>query len=195
MSDGQPELASIEARPADSAAPLAAEDLARELAAGSRLFWCIAAGVLGSPSHAEDVVQEAAVIGLSKLASFEPGTSFQAWMGQIVRNVARNHARRRARGATVELPETLAAPAVASPVAEARGLGDPTALHGQHFDDRVVAALRTLSDTARVCLLLRTVLELDYAEIARSLGIPEGTAMSHVHRSRSRMRILLEGAG
>jgi RNA polymerase sigma-70 factor (ECF subfamily) len=173
--------------------------LAHEITAGGRLFWCIAAGVLGSPDHAEDVVQEAAVIGLEKLASFEPGTSFNAWMGQIVRNVALNMARRRTRAAetgegelTEQLPAPDAEPALAQ--TDAGALTDPAADHGEHFDDRVLGALRVLTDTARVCLLLRTVLELDYAEIARTLGIPEGTAMSHVHRSRLRMRSLLEGA-
>jgi len=193
MSDGQPKLRSPEARPASRLAP---EDLGRELAAGGRLFWCIAAGVLGSPDRAEDVVQEAALIGLKRLASFEPGTSFNAWMGQIVRNVALNQARRRTRAAGTadgELTDQLPAAETTSP-ADARTLVDPNADHGGHFDDRVLGALRGLTDTARVCLLLRTVLELDYAEIARTLGIPEGTAMSHVHRSRSRMRSLLEGA-
>ena len=199
MSDGQPELASPEARPPTSLDALGPEDLARELTAGGRLYWCIAAGVLGSPTHAEDVVQEAAAIGLAKLASFEPGTSFQAGMGQIVRNVARNHARRNVRQAATETDgrvelESHAARESGHAI-EAGALTDAAAECGGHFDDRVLGALRTLSDTARVCLLLKTVLELDYAEISRALGIPEGTAMSHVHRSRRHLRSLLEGAG
>ena len=51
-----------------------------------------------------------------------------------------------------------------------------------------MSALGHLSEVARACLLLRTVEGLDYGEIGRALGIPEGTAMSHVHRSRMRLR-------
>ena len=48
-----------------------------------------------------------------------------------------------------------------------------------------------MSETARSCLLLKTVMELEYREIAVLLDIAEGTAMSHVHRARNRMRELL----
>ncbi|MEO0587563.1 MAG: RNA polymerase sigma factor, partial [Planctomycetota bacterium] len=56
------------------------------------------------------------------------------------------------------------------------------------FDDAVVAALGGLEPTARACLLLKTVHGHSYAEIGQMLGVPEGTAMSHVHRARKRMR-------
>jgi DNA-directed RNA polymerase specialized sigma24 family protein len=37
-------------------------------------------------------------------------------------------------------------------------------------------------------LLLRTVEKLSYAEIAALMDMPEGTAMSHVHRSKMALR-------
>jgi RNA polymerase sigma-70 factor (ECF subfamily) len=52
------------------------------------------------------------------------------------------------------------------------------------LDDELLAALHLLDENARACLLLRVVMELPYREISRTLGIPEGTAMSHVHRAR-----------
>lgn len=145
----------------------------------SSALWCIAAAVLGERTHAEDVLQEAAMIGLAKLESFVPHTSFAAWMGQIVRFTALNHRRklqRRAHSETVGDPPDLDAPAP----------------WPSGFDARTAAALTTLSEIARTCLLLRTVLELEYAEIGELLAIPAGTAMSHVHRARARMRALLE---
>ena len=45
---------------------------------------------------------------------------------------------------------------------------------------------------ARASFLLRSLRGLPYSEIAVLLDIPEGTAMSHVHRSRARMRQRLE---
>jgi len=64
----------------------------------------------------------------------------------------------------------------------------PLASATQLFDERLLAALSELGETARTCLLLKTVLELDYREIAALLEIPEGTAMSHVHRAREQLR-------
>jgi len=58
--------------------------------------------------------------------------------------------------------------------------------------DRVLEALVSLEETARACLLLRTVLDKSYREISLALDIPEGTAMSHVHRARKAMRRMLE---
>jgi RNA polymerase sigma-70 factor (ECF subfamily) len=142
-------------------------------------LWCIATAVLGERTHAEDVLQEAAMIGLDKLGSFVPGTRFAAWMGQIVRFTALNHRRKRMRRAKAEVTGTPAD--VAAP---------PSAVDSG-FDARTAAALASLGETARACLLLKVVVELDYAEIAETLGIPAGTAMSHVHRARVHLRTLL----
>jgi len=160
-----------------------------------RTVWLIAAGVLGDRSDADDVVQEAAMIGLRKINEFDPATSFAAWMGGIVRNVARNHARKRARRQT-----SAADPAVLDQSRPGRGSYDAAPAFDRRgeltpdqgaFDDRVMAALSTLDETARTCLLLRTLNEMPYREISRILEIPEGTAMSHVHRSRQAMRAIL----
>lgn len=59
------------------------------------------------------------------------------------------------------------------------------------FDDQVLSALQQLSAEARACLLLRTVEQLSYRDISKLMHIPEGTAMSHVHRSRLKLRQLL----
>jgi RNA polymerase sigma-70 factor (ECF subfamily) len=45
-----------------------------------------------------------------------------------------------------------------------------------------------LDEVARACLLLRTVHDMPYKQIAQVLEVPEGTAMSHVHRARQAMR-------
>jgi RNA polymerase sigma-70 factor (ECF subfamily) len=161
----------------DRRAPLTPASFAAAFRGASSALWCIAAAVLGERSHAEDVLQEAALVGLSKLDDFEPGTSFAAWMGQIVRFTALNHRRKLARrahgeGAAIEASAQAGTPAFAE----------------AGIDPRMLAALETLGETARACLLLKVVLELDYAEIAELLAIPQGTAMSHVHRARAHLR-------
>jgi RNA polymerase sigma-70 factor, ECF subfamily len=154
----------------------------------SPALWCIAAAVLGERTHAEDVLQEAAMIGLGKLGAFVPHTSFTAWMGQIVRFTALNCRRKLQRRARSET--ACAAPDVGVSSSSASSASGSSASE-RAFDARTAAALAELGETARMCLLLKTVLELDYAEIAETLGIPPGTAMSHVHRARAQMRVLL----
>ncbi len=153
------------------------------------MLWMIAAGVIGDSALAEDIVQEAAIIAMGKLDQFQPGTDFTAWMGQIVRYVALNKSRtERRRRPTMMDPqamEQMSAPAPAANDASNLRLS----LRGElppdqrHFDDRLVQALSSVSGVARACLLLRVLEGLSYAEISRLMEIPEGTAMSHVHRT------------
>ncbi len=125
---------------------------------------------------------------LTKLDQFDPETSFSAWMGQIVRYTAlnarrKNTADRIAPGADpdhAQSPDRAMAQAV-----DARGGIIPDQ---ESFDDEVLKALAELGEVSRICLLLRTVRGLTYREIARTLDLPEGTAMSHVHRARVTLR-------
>ncbi|MFG0283872.1 MAG: RNA polymerase sigma factor [Phycisphaerales bacterium JB039] len=159
------------------AAPLAEREFAARLEADRRRLWTIAAAILGSPHDAEDVVQEASVIALGKLEQFQRDTSFLAWMGQIVRFVALNQMRRRQRDRAVAVePDAVGAAPVDAPPVEGE------------FRGELLAAVHTLEETPRTCLLLRIVCEMSYREIAAAMEIPEGTAMSHVHRSRAALR-------
>jgi len=169
---------------------LSLEGFAARFEASSRTLWCIAAGVLGRSDQADDVLQEAAIIAMTKLLQFDAGTSFTAWMGCIVRNVALNHARRRRQAAAAIDPHALEAVVAQDqrgPVAPLSGTGELDDAR-ECFDDRVLAGLNTLDETARACLLLRTLLDMPYREISLALDIPQGTAMSHVHRARHQLR-------
>ncbi len=158
-----------------------------------RTLWCVTAAVLGGRDEVEDVLQEAALIAIGKLGDFDPRTNFVAWMAQIVRYTALNTARRRARRrAVASIHDDLLEQPAGS---EHRGNGSASAsgngnlqAYEEAFDDRLLGALRLLDQTPRACLLLRTVEGLSYREISDVLGIPEGTAMSHVHRTRQALR-------
>ena len=158
-----------------------------------RTLWCVTAAILGGRDEVEDVLQEAALIAIGKLGDFDSQTNFTAWMAQIVRYTALNTARRRARRrAVVSIHDDLLEQPAGS---EHRGNGSSLAsgkgdlgTYEEDFDDRLLGALTLLDQTPRACLLLRTVEGLSYREISDVLGIPEGTAMSHVHRTRQALR-------
>ena len=161
-------------------------------AAYSRL-WQIATGMIGDRAHAEDIVQEAAVIALKKVHSYDPNASFAAWMAAIVRRCSLNYIRKLRNRATVPTDPvvldqsgfTTQATSLPSEVVNERGM-----LHESQseFDDHVLRGLRSLTDVARCCLLLRVVQQLSYAEISELMQISAGTAMSHVHRSKQVLR-------
>lgn len=174
---------------------LSREEFGRRFSDARRKLWWVAASVLGRREQVDDVLQEAAVIALGKLDEFDPSTSFEAWMAQVVRYVALNAARKRVRheGHRSHIAGDPSAPV---PVGKLDLRRDGSVPEGQsEFDDRVVRALQTLPDIARSCLLLRSVEGLSYREIAQLLSLPEGTAMSHVHRARISMRKALEEGG
>jgi RNA polymerase sigma-70 factor (ECF subfamily) len=164
-----------------------------------RVLWCAAVAVVGDRALAQDVVQQAAVVALERLDRFEVGTSFTAWMVQIVRNIALNEARKRGRRrtgpadhATLDAAAARAGSARTEGVLTGRGQVAPGA---EPFDDDLRRALAGLDETARGCLLMRVVLDMPYRQIALALGVPEGTAASHVHRARAALRAALRGPG
>jgi RNA polymerase sigma-70 factor (ECF subfamily) len=139
-------------------------------------LWLVAAAVLGDRSEAEDVVQEAAIVGMRKFAEFSDGTSFDAWMGQITRNLALNARRARTRRGNALDRHNQRTPQGSSSM---NGLPE--------HDERLSAAMEKLDEISRTCLLLRVVGQTPYHAIAQMLGIPEGTCMSHVHRARRQL--------
>lgn len=150
--------------------------------------------VVANAADADDVLQESAIIGIRKLGTFTPGTSFTAWMGEVVRNVALNR-RREGRRRVLRFGEVAdadqlkaAAPDGSSPTISRAGvlLPDQAAL-----DDTILAALAQLDPITRACILLRCIEGLEYAEISSLLGIPKGTALSCVFRGRRALAKLL----
>lgn len=185
----------------DSGRALTPPEFAEHFAASYKRLWGLAAALIGDRVEAEDLVQEAALVGLRKIDTFERGTSFQAWMGRVLRLHAMNWRRKQAgRRTTPADPVSLGETAKEKP--GAAGGGQTTsgaalaaagvASHLEHqFDDTVMRSLATLDETPRACLLLRVVYDMSYDEIAELLEVPQGTAMSHVHRSKSKLRALV----
>ena len=103
------------------------------------------------------------------------------WVLEITRNEARRALGRDARRSSHELVTALAR----APDCEDRELA------GTALRVSVEQALGTLAAGDRRLLRLRYAEDLTQGEVARRLGVPEGTVKVRLHRARRRLRALL----
>lgn len=127
-----------------------------------------------NPSEAEDIAQDALLRAWRRRSTLREADRRNQWLATIVRNEAfRQHARVR--------PDPTAA-------IEAReGVEDQHVVATVEQAD-LRAALDLLNEGDRELLELRYQDDLTQAEIARKLGIPEGTAKVRLHRARKKLR-------
>ena len=111
------------------------------------------------------------------LASFDGHAAFATWMYRIATNTCFDHLRRMRRRPTTPFEEAAAA----SEVAGDHPLFDTSLADRMAIDE----ALASLPADFRVAVVLRDVGDLDYADIARTLGIPIGTVRSRIARGRA----------
>ena len=133
-------------------------------------------------ADAEDLVQETYLRAFRAFHLYAEGTNIRAWLFTILYRARADHFRKAGRSPqTVELLDD--GPAVAPPQdLLARGQED------------LLRALDQLPETFRSAVVLRDMQDFSYEEIASILSIPIGTVMSRIHRGRSSMRRLLQGA-
>jgi RNA polymerase sigma-70 factor (ECF subfamily) len=134
-------------------------------------------------NDAEDLVQETYLKALRSFASFQHGTSFRAWMFQILRNTFLSSRSRLDRRVTVALcPEE-------DGTELAVHTETPEAILMSRCDAELLQrAIEDLPVQYRETVLLREVEEMSYLEIAEVLSIPIGTVMSRLARARKAVR-------
>ena len=131
------------------------------------------------PSVADDLAQDAFVIGFQRIGDLREPAAFPGWIKQIA---ARLYIRRM-RG-RLRLEDSLDTAPEAAPEGEGAS--------GLRLD--VDAALATLSEAERLCVSLCHGAGFSQPEIAAALNLPLGTVKSHVTRGLARLRRRLEDA-
>jgi RNA polymerase sigma-70 factor, ECF subfamily len=129
-------------------------------------------------ADAEEAVQEALVRAWLGRSSCRQPEAPLPWLLEITRNEARRVARREALRISLELPD-------AAPSEDAELAGTAARVTVEH-------ALSRLADRDQRVLLMRYSEDLSQVEVARRLGLPEGTVKVRLHRARRRLRRLLE---
>ncbi|MDF2733435.1 MAG: polymerase subunit sigma-24 [Chloroflexota bacterium] len=152
-----------------------------------RLAWSI----LSNDADAADATQDALVSAWRQLPRLRDSAAFDGWLNRIVANAALMARRRR-----VRLREVSVRPASPGDVTpEPEPPQDPharTAMDQLVDNDAIARAFDRLRPQDRLILVLHHVEERPVAEIARSLGIPVGTAKWRLHAARGALEKAME---
>ena len=138
-----------------------------------------ARALVGERAGADDLVQDTLERAWTKLHLYRRGTDLRAWLFTVMHNVHVN--KLRAARPTDPLDDAMPELAQRAPQADALVVRDL---------DRAIARLPA---DQRAVLLLVTLEEMSYEEVARTLGIPIGTVMSRLSRAREKLRMLMLG--
>jgi RNA polymerase sigma factor (sigma-70 family) len=138
--------------------------------------------ITGGAAEAEDAVQDGFVNAWRALGRFRRSEPLRPWLLRIVANAARN--RRRSAGRRAQL-------ALRAEREESSGDAAPspeTIVVAREERTRLLAALDTLPDNARLVLTCRFLLGLSEDETAGALGVRTGTVKSRTARALDRLR-------
>ena len=144
--------------------------------------------MLGSASEAEEAAQDAFLRAWRALPQFRGESSFSTWLHRIVVRRALDRQAvlktRRAREAPLDEAMTSDLEAPAGPEGDLKRTLD--------------RLLESLSDVQRAAVMLYYYEDRSVDEVARMLGLPEGTVKTHLHRARGILRegwLAQEGKG
>ncbi|MEA2576809.1 MAG: polymerase sigma-70 factor, subfamily [Chloroflexota bacterium] len=146
--------------------------------AGDRLY-AVARLILRSSDLAEDAVQEALVRAWRQLPSLRDPDRFDAWLHRLLVNACADQGRQLRRW-SLQLRPLLLEPSI----------GDDTGTVADR--DQLARGFSRLKPDQRAVIVLHYYSGFSTAEIAKILGIPEGTARSRLHYSTEAMRAALE---
>ena len=139
--------------------------------------------LLHGSQDADDLVHDTLLRALDKLSAQRDDAAVRPWLFAIMHNLFVSQKRREKIWRQSTLP--IDAEATAVPVRE-------------HQEDALrwhdlVRVFNTLPEEQRAVLLLVSIENFSYAEVARVLRIPLGTVMSRLARARGRLRGLTQG--
>lgn len=155
----------------------------------TRRVYAICYRFTGRDSEAQDLAQEVFLRLFRSMKSFRAGEgSFTVWLTRLTRNLLiDNYRRTRNERVTDSIEDQL-------PVIEERSMtGSRTdgILAGREASELLQGALQRLSPELRETVILRDLEEMEYKEIAETLGVPEGTVKSRLNRGRAELARIL----
>jgi len=141
----------------------------------------------GSQVEAEDLLQDVFLHAYRKMASFRGDSTLGTWLYRLTVNhcldVLRGRRTKMQRATDSLDDDESVEPAAAMPMV-------PTAVSRLDLD----RAIAKLPGGCRAAFVLHDVEGFEHHEVARMLGVSQGTSKSQVHKARMKLRALLSGA-
>ena len=134
---------------------------------------------------ADDATQEALIAIVRGLPRFDGRSAFATWVYRVTTNSCLDELRRRRRR-----PEPIADDARPEPVSTTEDPADGAVRSDTRRD--LLRALADLPEEFRLPVVLRDVMDLDYAAIAEILDTAPGTVRSRISRGRARLARTLD---
>ena len=144
----------------------------------------------GNVTEAEDLTQEVFIKVFQTLGTFDPAQAqFSTWLNRIARNHLVDHYRRTRRDRTTASldDEEAGIHPQAGPASD-----PPARVESRERRELLQSALARLSPDMREVVILRDLQDMDYAEIAGILQVPEGTVKSRINRGRLELARVLK---
>jgi len=149
-----------------------------------RRVYALCLRMLGDPTQAEDLTQEVFINLLGKIGSFRGESAFTTWLHRMTVNQVLMYFRKRSTKSELTTDEGE------TPVQIVRGTEDPNRMP---VVDRIALerAISQLPPGYRTVFVLHDVEGYEHDEIARTLGVSEGTSKSQLHKARLKLRGLI----
>jgi RNA polymerase sigma-70 factor (ECF subfamily) len=147
--------------------------------------------MMRNEDEALDLSQEAWIKAWQRLVQFQGDSSFATWMTRIVINLCLDQLRRQKRMRADSIEELDEESGGVERQMEPVAYNPTERLERGELRKRIDAAMGKLSHEHRTVLVLHEFEEMEYKEIAKTMGCSIGTIMSRLFYARRRMAGLL----
>lgn len=152
----------------------------------------LAYSIVRNETDANELAHEAFVRAWQNIRKFKRDAAFYTWLYRITTNLCIDHCRRRDRLPTAELPAADTTDTNVDATEPPSTNPSPTdEVLRAELRQQIEAALAQLSPEHRAVIQLREYDGLDYATIAKVVGVSIGTVMSRLHYARKHLQRIL----
>lgn len=156
-----------------------------------RLVWSVIHRMVGNAADTEELAQDTFMRVHRYLPEFRGDSALSTWIAQIAFSVAGRHLQKK----RIPLVEPSLDPDEPDPLAFIASEEDVEArIVDADLGRQVAQAMEALPPIQRTLLTLFHIEELGIGEIARIVGMPDGTIKNYLFRARAAVRRALERA-
>jgi RNA polymerase sigma-70 factor (ECF subfamily) len=153
--------------------------------------------ICGNADDAAELTQDTFVRVMQSLKGFRAQSGFYTWMFRIAVNLTLNFCKRNAKVSFQSLqgePDESLKLQLKDFLIDKTSPQPPELAATNELHNLVINALEKLDIDQRTVVVLRDIEQMNYTEIAETLGIETGTVKSRIARGRKNLREILEAA-